>query len=117
MEKAEDSQNVLSQEQILEEFGFGPREAQQVLSFGTHTGTLAEMLSDEGCPVRDLLRDAYRENGSIDAGIEKVQMLGKVWGKEVTIAVSDDTRAYHDGHISRETLLSKSATEKLGFLA
>ena len=46
-----------------ERFGIGVDEAMQHVTFGSYTGTVAQMLGDERCPVGGMVSTAYEEEG------------------------------------------------------
>ena len=58
-------------------FGIGAEEAMQPVAFGSYTGTVAQMLGDERCPVGGMVRTAYEEKG-IDGVAEKFKTLGEM---------------------------------------
>jgi hypothetical protein len=62
---------------LNDRFGIGVEEAAQQVSFGSYTGTVAQMLGDERCPVGGMVSTAYREKGI--AGVaEKLKALGEM---------------------------------------
>jgi hypothetical protein len=67
----------LNEALLSERFGLGAEEAMQQVAFGSYTGTVAQMLGDEKCPVGDMVSTAYQEKG-IDGVAEKFKTLGEM---------------------------------------
>lgn len=68
------SDGSLNEGVLDKHYGLGIREAQQEVTFGNYTGTVAEMLSDGRCPVGGRLETAYREDG-IDGVVKQFEAL------------------------------------------
>lgn len=92
----------------LDTYGLGPNELDQTISFNGHDGTVREMVDNPKCPVGGQLASAYAgdpENGvpggftAVEQKLTALEMLG------VSITVSDQTRGFHAGTVSREHLL------------
>ena len=64
----------LNEELLHNKFGIGIEEAVQLVSFGNHNGTVAQMLDDEKCPVGNMLAESYQEKG-LEGVIEKFKFL------------------------------------------
>jgi hypothetical protein len=60
---------TLNEDVLGQQFGLGAAEAMQEVTFGSYTGTAAEMLADPKCPVGGMIKKAYAEEG-ID-GVER----------------------------------------------
>jgi hypothetical protein len=67
----------LNAEFISENFGLGVEEAFQTVSFGNYTGTVAQMLADEKCPVGAMVSGAYKEKG-LDGVSEQFKTLSQM---------------------------------------
>jgi|GEM_PF-6051739 len=80
---------ALNEAFIASNFGLGVEEAMQAVSYGKYTGTLAQMLADETCPVSGMLREAYAEKG-IDGVVEQFQGLSML-SKASPLKVSEAT--------------------------
>jgi hypothetical protein len=65
---------TLNEDFLYERFGIGTDEALQIVTFGAYTGTVAQMLADEKCPVGSMLSTAYVEHG-IDGVSAKLKTL------------------------------------------
>lgn len=48
---------------LQQRFGIGVEEAMQQVAFGNYTGTVAQMLSDERCPIGGIVEGAYQARG------------------------------------------------------
>ncbi|HSX35833.1 MAG TPA: hypothetical protein VLH84_02755 [Patescibacteria group bacterium] len=93
---------------ILGTHGLGPEDLGQPLTYGGHTGSLAEAIADPRCPVGGILGGAYRDGGF--AGLqEKIGQMGDFMG--VSITVSPRTAAFHEGRLSLADLLTSPQTE------
>jgi hypothetical protein len=68
---------TLNEESLSDRFGIGAEEALQQVSFGTYTGTVAQMLDDERCPVGSMVGTAYEEEG-IEGVAKKFKALGEM---------------------------------------
>ncbi len=53
----------LNEAVLQQRFGLGVEEAMQQVSFGSYTGTVAQMLYDERCPVGGMVESVYQEHG------------------------------------------------------
>ncbi len=62
---------------LSERFGIGAEAAMQRVTFGSYTGTVAQMLGDEKCPGGGMVSTAYQEKG-IDGVAEKFKTLGEM---------------------------------------
>jgi hypothetical protein len=95
-------------------YGLAPADLDQTVAFGGHQGTVREMLDDPACPMGARVAETFRENGF--QGVEKV--FGGLAAMGANVTISDTTRAYHAGEVSREELLrarsDKGATDFLG---
>jgi hypothetical protein len=67
----------LNEALLGERYGIGVEEAGQEVTFGSYTGTVAQMLSDERCPVGGMVQSAYQEKG-IDGVAEKLKTLSQL---------------------------------------
>ncbi len=54
---------TLNENFLREQYGLGAEEAMQTVNFGSYSGTVAQMLGDERCPVGGMVKAAYREKG------------------------------------------------------
>ncbi len=100
---------------FLDTYGLGPEEIETTITFGTYTGTVAEMLVDERCPVGNIVADAYATEGI--AGVEaKLTGMRMVYG-DFKLDISETTRSYHSGASDRETILQRSSSGEPDFLA
>ena len=70
-------------------YGLGIEEANQIVSFGNYTGTVAQMLNDEKCPVGGMVSNAYQEKG-IEGVQEQFKNLGTM-DKNFSVKVSEVT--------------------------
>jgi hypothetical protein len=79
---------------LNDHFGIGVEEAAQQVSFGSYTGTVAQMLGDERCPVGGMVSTAYQEKGI--AGVaEKLKALAEMdpnFSVEITEATMERQR-------------------------
>jgi hypothetical protein len=74
---------------LADRFGIGDQEAMQEVTFGSYTGTVAQMLSDEKCPVGGMVSSAYAERG-----IEGVDGMFKILSEmdsRFSVRVTDAT--------------------------
>jgi hypothetical protein len=67
----------LNEALLSERFGIGAEEAMQQVAFGSYTGTVAQMLGDEKCPVGGMVSTAYQEKG-IEGVAEKFKTLSEL---------------------------------------
>lgn len=67
----------LNETALQQRFGIGREEAMQPVAFGSYNGTVAQMLSDERCPVGGMLEGAYQERG-IEGVEEKFKSLSQI---------------------------------------
>lgn len=81
---------TLNEAFLIDNFGIGAEEAMQEVAFGAYTGTVAQMLADERCPVGDMVRTAYHEQG-IEGVAEKFKALGEMDPK-FQVQITDTTR-------------------------
>ena len=72
-------------------FGLGLEELPQVVTFGSHTGTVAAMLLDEKCPVGGKIQEAYAQGG-LEAVQQKLGQLTE-FAPEFSIRVAPQTVA------------------------
>lgn len=54
---------TLNEEFLGDNFGLGAEEAGQWVVFGSHEGTVAQMLADGQCPVGGIVSTAYKDEG------------------------------------------------------
>lgn len=93
-------------EHILDTYGLGPQEAASIITFGSYTGTVAAMLTDERCPVGGIVATAYAAEGI--AGVEtKLDAVKTLYG-DFELAIGEETRSYHQGSTQREDLLAQA---------
>ena len=101
---------------FLDTYGLGPQETAAVVEFGSYTGTVAAMLTDEGCPVGGMVAAAYRTDGI--AGVQQRLSLFSQMDNRFSVAVTEKTRGYHEGNVQRDELLNRpDPTEQADFLA
>ena len=94
---------------FLDNTGLGPEETAAEVSYNGHVGTLAQALQDKKCPLRDMIAEGFQEEGL--AGTQKkLDAFAVLSGSK--IMVSDTTRAFHAGTISRDTILGKPEPAK-----
>jgi hypothetical protein len=74
---------------VVENYGLSLEDVSQEIKFGNYTGTVAQMLADEDCPMRDRLHSAYQEKG-ID-GVVQVFEGAKIMDPEFSVEISDAT--------------------------
>ena len=74
------------------------------MSYGHYTGTLASMLTDERCPVGNVVAQAYEEKGL--AGVEEKFMALSMMSNDFSVNISEKTRAFHEGVVSRDELVT-----------
>ncbi|HET6924561.1 MAG TPA: hypothetical protein VFH39_01895 [Candidatus Saccharimonadales bacterium] len=67
----------LNEQLLAEQYGLGPEEAMQEVAFGAYSGTLAQALADDRCPVGGMVRAAYTEHG-LEGVTEKLHTLGQL---------------------------------------
>jgi hypothetical protein len=85
---------TLNEEFLSENFGLGAQEAMQPVAFGNYTGTVAQMLADEKCPVGAMVGQAYQEQGI--AGVtEKFKTLGQM-DSRFSVEITQATLARED---------------------
>lgn len=101
-----DSQHAPFDPTIIERFGLGPEEVNTVVSYGHYTGTLASVLTDERCPVGSIVAAAYQEKGL--AGVEEKFAALSMMSSDFMVEISDKTRGYHDGSVSRDELVASA---------
>lgn len=94
--------------------GLGPAEFDQPLEYqksdGTVIqGTVGQMLSDEACPVGQWVATAY-EKGGLEGSYNKVNLAMQM-ADQPPVPISEQTKAYHEGKISRDELLGPKRTE------
>jgi hypothetical protein len=100
---------------FLDRYGLGPDEIGATAQYGSHEGTVAEMLESPRCPVGEALADAYAAKGI--QGVEtKIDALKTVF-EGLTLHVGERTREYHQGTLKRENLLTNVPEESPDFLA
>lgn len=99
---------------LLDRYGLGPEELDTEVSFGEYSGTLAEAVSDERCPVGGMLEKAYAEGGleAIGRKLGAFSMLDEGF----QVQIGDRTRAYHRGEVARDEFLPP-AGQSTDFLA
>jgi hypothetical protein len=79
----------LNEQLLAERYGLSPEDAAQEVTFGTYTGTVAQMLSDERCPVGSMVETAYAESG-IEGVSEKFKTLAQL-DPRFTVEISEQT--------------------------
>jgi hypothetical protein len=79
----------LNEELLNKKYGLGVEEANQIVSFGNYTGTVAQMLSDEKCPVGGMVSTAYEDKG-IEGVAEQFKLL-KVMDKNFSVTFNETT--------------------------
>jgi len=84
----------LNEALLSERWGLGIEEASQHVTFGAYTGTVAQMLSDERCPVGGMIEGAYREEG-IKGVVAKLKTLGDL-DPRFSVEVTDATLQRED---------------------
>ena len=85
-----DAERLISEAELLTRFGLSAEEASQEVSFMNHTGTVASMVTDEKCPVGNLIEQRKQEEGI--EGVQKVfQQLGEMSMGGVQVTVSEKT--------------------------
>jgi len=105
VEAAVDDELVVDYDRLLDDYGIGPDEADTIVTFGGHTGPLAAAVSDERCPVGNMLATAYKTGG-----VEEVnQKLGlfKLMDPGFDVQIGSRTRAFHEGTVDRTELLAR----------
>jgi hypothetical protein len=92
------------EEYFQQVFGLGREELEQTVTFGGHTGTVAQMLTDEKCPVGSMIGQAYRQEGL--AGVqEKLGLLTQMAGEK-------DGQKLFDVRISEQSLERENLKKK-----
>jgi hypothetical protein len=105
----------INYEYFLDKYGLGPEEVGATAQYGSHEGTVAEMLESPRCPVGEALADAYAAKGI--QGVEtKIDALKTVFDG-LTLHVGERTREYHQGTLKRDNLLPNVQGESPDFLA
>ena len=94
----------LNEAYLSEHYGLGADEGIQVVAWGKHTGTVAQMFDDENCPVGGRMRTAYQEKG-LDGVIEGFEDLKK-WVPGLSVKISETT-------IQRERVKKKKMSRSL----
>lgn len=79
----------LNEAALNERYGLGIEEASQPVTFGAYTGTVAQMLSDDRCPVGGMVQEAYQERG-IEGVAEKLRTLGAL-DSRFSVSISEAT--------------------------
>jgi hypothetical protein len=103
-------------EHFLDTYVLGPQELDSTIAFGAHTGSVAAMLGDEGCPVGGILAEAYKSDGI--SGVEsKLEGLSTFSSGGFSLPISEQTRSFHEGTTDRDTLLRQPSGESPDFLA
>ncbi len=54
---------TLNEPLMIEQYGIGAEDSILEVSFGNYRGTVAQMLSNDQCPVGNMVSTAYRERG------------------------------------------------------
>lgn len=80
---------TLNEAFLGDHFGIGVEEAAQQVTFGNYTGTVAQMLDDERCPVGGMVSAAYQEKG-LEGVAEKFKMLGEMDPK-FSVKITEET--------------------------
>lgn len=88
---------------LVDRFGLGPEEAATIISYGKYTGTLGAMLTDERCPVGNVIESAYEKDGI--SGVEAQFGALSVMASDFSVTISARTRGFHEGSISRDELV------------
>jgi hypothetical protein len=99
-----EAEQVFDDAYFLDNMGLGPDETNVEIEYRGHVGTLGQALQDKDCPLRDMIADGYRDEG-FDGTQKKLDAFSVLYGTKVTI--SDKTRSYHAGSVSRDSLLMK----------
>ena len=81
---------TLNEDFLRNQYGLEAEDAMQTVSFGNYTGTVAQMLSDERCPVGDMVRNAYHEKGL--AGVEETFQKFSMVDRAFEPKISETTR-------------------------
>ena len=92
---------------FLDTFGLGPEETTAIIHYDGRVATVGAMLTDPKCPVGKWVAKAY-ETGGAEALTKKIGDINALSDGDVGIQLSERTRAYHDGSLSRDTLLAQS---------
>ncbi|HUY53441.1 MAG TPA: hypothetical protein VMV24_02610 [Candidatus Dormibacteraeota bacterium] len=79
----------LNESLLIEQYGIGAGEAMLEVTFGNYRGTIAQMLSNDKCPVGHMVKTAYEEKG-LDGVVETFK----------TLTIDDDFSA----RLTKETL-------------
>jgi hypothetical protein len=80
----------LNEDLLSQRYGLGIEEASQEVSFGSYRGTVAQMLSDERCPVGAMVSTAYQEKG-LDGVVERFKSLAQM-DPQFSIRITPTTR-------------------------
>ena len=78
-------------EDLQTRYGLGREEFSEVVTFGSHTGTVLDMVMDEACPVGGKIEEAYAEGG-IEEVQKKLNSLND-FAPEFKLTVSGETLA------------------------
>lgn len=79
----------LNEQHLGEQYGIGILEAEQVVTFGTYTGSVAQMLADPRCPVGGMIRTAYNDGG-LEGVAQKFGVLNQMDPK-FKVEISEET--------------------------
>ncbi len=91
---------------FLGTFGLGPQETSARVKYKDYEATLGEVLADDTCPLGGFFADAFHEEGL--AGVEEIgNMLQRRSKGQFQFGVSNETRAFHAGTLSRDKLLQQ----------
>jgi hypothetical protein len=93
------SQEAIQQEipehELMLRFGISAAEGAQQVEFGGHSGTLAQMLTDEACPVGAMVEQAHTEGG-VDAVRQKLDGINTLFGSSITTEITPKSQEEYD---------------------
>ena len=83
----------LNADTLNEQFGLGTEDAMQEVTFGSYTGTVAEMLADARCPVGGMINRAFTTSG-IEGVTQQFSNL-KMMDPNFEVTISEATIERH----------------------
>ena len=89
-----DEHGSLPDEILMPQYGITSEEARAVVTFGNRTGTFAQMVADEGCPVGPMLKAAHTQGG-VEAVRQKLGKIEELFETKLAIEIADKTPEHY----------------------
>jgi hypothetical protein len=86
-----DEYGSLPDDYLMARFGMTSEEGRQEVAFGKYSGTWAQMLADDRCPVGGMAAAAHREGGTT-AVREKLTAMGSLFNADLSVKIADKTK-------------------------